>query len=99
MPRAPWTRRYAGPGTDGYWCAPRPPLSERVAERRPLNLRALASLIAVPLVVVPLGAQVTTERILHAEREPGNWLTYSGDYQGHRYSPLNQINTTNVARL
>jgi len=64
-----------------------------------LNLRALAALVAVPLIAVPLAAQVTTERILHAEREPGNWLTYSGNYQGHRYSPLDQINTTNVARL
>jgi alcohol dehydrogenase (cytochrome c) len=51
------------------------------------------------LLVFPLAAQVTSERIRHAEREPGNWLTYSGSYQGHRHSPLDQINTTNVARL
>jgi alcohol dehydrogenase (cytochrome c) len=59
-----------------------------------LRLRALAALIAVPLA-----AQVTAERILHTEHEPGNWLTYSGNYQGHRYSPLDQINAANVARL
>ena len=29
----------------------------------------------------------------------GNWLTYSGNYAAHRYSPLNQITTANVARL
>ncbi|NOT64276.1 MAG: PQQ-binding-like beta-propeller repeat protein, partial [Acidobacteria bacterium] len=44
-------------------------------------------------------AQVTYERIRHAEREPHNWLTYSGNYQSHRFSPLRQINTTNVSRL
>ncbi len=44
-------------------------------------------------------AQVTYERIRHAEREPHNWLTYSGNYQSHRYSSLKQINTANVARL
>jgi len=31
--------------------------------------------------------------------KPGNWLTYSGNYAGHRYSPLAQINDQNVARL
>ncbi|HUR35738.1 MAG TPA: pyrroloquinoline quinone-dependent dehydrogenase [Vicinamibacterales bacterium] len=30
---------------------------------------------------------------------PGEWQTYSGDAQGRRYSPLTQINTTNVAGL
>ena len=44
-------------------------------------------------------AQVSYERIRHAEREPQNWLTYSGNYQSQRFSPLAQINTTNVARL
>ncbi|MCI0666035.1 MAG: PQQ-binding-like beta-propeller repeat protein, partial [Acidobacteria bacterium] len=43
--------------------------------------------------------QVTDERIRRAESEPGNWLTYSGNYQGHRYSSLNEINKTNVKRL
>src|SRR5579872_4059546 len=44
-------------------------------------------------------AQVTSERIRHAEREPGNWLTYSGNYSSHRYSPLDQINAQNVRNL
>jgi alcohol dehydrogenase (cytochrome c) len=42
---------------------------------------------------------VTFERILNADKEPGNWLTYSRNYSGQRYSPLDQINTGNVARL
>jgi alcohol dehydrogenase (cytochrome c) len=44
-------------------------------------------------------AQVTFDRILHAEREPGNWLTYSGNYSSHRFSPLDQINPQNVKNL
>ena len=44
-------------------------------------------------------AQVPFDRIVHAEREPGNWLTYSGNYSAHRYSPLDQINGQNVGRL
>jgi alcohol dehydrogenase (cytochrome c) len=47
---------------------------------------------------VALG-QVSDERIRRAESEPGNWLTYSGNYQGHRHSTLTQINKTNVTRL
>ncbi len=44
-------------------------------------------------------AQVSFERIRSAEREPGNWLTYSGNYSAHRYSLLDQISTINVGRL
>jgi len=38
-------------------------------------------------------------RLLRAERDPGNWLTYSRDYSNQRFSPLTQINTRTVARL
>ena len=44
-------------------------------------------------------AQVPYQRIVDAGREPGNWLTYSGNYAGHRYSPLNQITADNIANL
>ena len=46
-----------------------------------------------------LSAQVTFERILHADREPQNWLTYSGTMQSQRHSSLSQINTANVKNL
>jgi alcohol dehydrogenase (cytochrome c) len=44
-------------------------------------------------------AQIAPERILHADREPGNWLTYSRTFTGHRFTPLDQITAANVARL
>jgi PQQ-dependent dehydrogenase (methanol/ethanol family) len=31
--------------------------------------------------------------------KPGDWLTYNGSLSGNRFSPLDQINTANVARL
>lgn len=43
--------------------------------------------------------QVSYERILNPDTNAGNWLTYSGNYQGHRYSSLAQINKSNVANL
>ena len=43
---------------------------------------------------------VTPERILHASAdEPQNWLTYSGNYDGARYSHLDQINRDNASRV
>ena len=47
----------------------------------------------------PTGLPVTYERLLKAAEEPGNWLTYSGDYRSHHYSSLNQITVDNVQRL
>jgi alcohol dehydrogenase (cytochrome c) len=59
---------------------------------------ALAVLAAVAVV----GAQsraVTSDRILKAAAEPQNWLTYSGNYNGQRYSTLYQITPANVRNL
>ena len=43
--------------------------------------------------------QVTSERLLHADKEPGNWLTYSGTYRSNHYSPLDQIKKSNLDDL
>jgi len=56
-------------------------------------------LLSAALAASLLPAQVTYERLLHADKEPQNWLTYSGSYAGIRFSPLNQINTGNVKNL
>ena len=48
---------------------------------------------------VLLAGQVPFQRIVNADSEPGNWLTYSGGYQAHGYSPLDQINTSNISSL
>ncbi len=44
-------------------------------------------------------AQVTEQRLVYANREPGNWLTYSGTYNSQRHSRLTQIDRSNVAKL
>ena len=56
-------------------------------------------LLAAFLLTWSAGAQVTYERIRDASKEPGSWLTYSGNYNGQRFSPLTQIHAGNVARL
>ena len=44
-------------------------------------------------------SQVTFDRLLHSASEPQNWLTYSGDYAGRRFSGLDQVNTSNAGSL
>ncbi|HYZ83623.1 MAG TPA: PQQ-binding-like beta-propeller repeat protein, partial [Bryobacteraceae bacterium] len=56
-------------------------------------------LILAVVMAVPLLAEVPYQRIVDSAKEPGNWLTYSGNYAAHRYSALDQINQSNVARL
>src|SRR6202521_4326248 len=46
-----------------------------------------------------LWAQVSFDRILGANREPQNWLTYSGSPMSQRHSPLTQITPENVKNL
>jgi len=46
-----------------------------------------------------VSAQVPYQRLLRAESEPQNWLTYAGGYKSQRYSALDQINRKNVAGL
>jgi alcohol dehydrogenase (cytochrome c) len=47
----------------------------------------------------PVAKGVTYERILNAREEPQNWLTYYGAYDAQRYSPLDQIDASNVEKL
>ena len=62
---------------------------------------AVLALASTPLGQSPSSRDlpVTYERLLKATEEPGNWLTYSGDYRSHHYSSLNQITADNVHRL
>jgi alcohol dehydrogenase (cytochrome c) len=70
---------------------------------RPMLLAALISFLATCTLLGPFaglaGAQVTFERLLNSTKEPQNWLTYSGDYAGRRFSPLDQINPGNARTL
>src|SRR4029453_16445168 len=57
------------------------------------------TLFLVLLAAATLRAQAPFDRLLHADREPQNWLTYSGGLAGQRYTALNQITPNNVKRL
>ena len=59
----------------------------------------LPAFVALLLIAGSLRAQVTYDRMLHADHEPQNWLTYSGGYFSQRYSSLTQVNRDNVKTL
>ena len=64
-----------------------------------IGFMALCVLLASPGAVLGQDAGVTFDRILNAENEPENWLTYSGGYDSQRHSTLDQIDADNVADL
>jgi alcohol dehydrogenase (cytochrome c) len=64
-----------------------------------VTLRESLFLCASFLGASALLAQVTPQRLLDSDKEPQNWLMYSGDYAGHRFSALDQINASNAAAL
>jgi len=72
----------------------------------PLKTGSVVLLTAVMVLldlVVPCpflaASEVTSQRLIDAAKEPHNWLIYSGTYNAWRYSPLDQINKTNIKRL
>jgi alcohol dehydrogenase (cytochrome c) len=58
----------------------------------------IAALLAI-LAATSIRAQVPWERLLRTDREPQNWLTYSGGNNGWRHSPLTQITPANAKNL
>ena len=51
------------------------------------------------LLTSQVAAQVTYDRILRADEEPGNWLTYNRSYDSRHHSPLDEINRENAGEL
>src|SRR6185436_20023202 len=71
-----------------------------VAEGQGRAMKRLLLILALAACAVPLAAQnVTFDRIQHPEKEPQNWLSYSGTLFNQRFSPLTQITPANVKNL
>jgi alcohol dehydrogenase (cytochrome c) len=65
------------------------------------RIAAISLYLCAVLTASPSFAQqeVTYERLLNAQDEPENWLTYNGSYASQRHSALTQINRDNVQNL
>src|SRR5262245_21802431 len=60
--------------------------------------------VALSLALVGAGAalsaqDITTKDLLDGLKNPARWLTYAGDYNGQRFSPLTQITPANAGQL
>src|SRR5438445_8015075 len=56
-------------------------------------------LLLVAIVAYRVHAQVGSDRLLNAAKEPRNWLIYSGNYFSNRHSLLTQITPANAKNL
>jgi alcohol dehydrogenase (cytochrome c) len=64
------------------------------------SIRAAALAGAAVLAAGPAyAADVTSERLVNADKEPQNWLMNHRTYDAQRYSPLDKVNKDNVKSL
>ena len=75
------------------------PLCRDRSRARRLALVGAALVLSLASLAVTLDAQVSFDRLLNAEREPHNWLSYSGTTSNQRHSLLTQITPANVKNL
>jgi alcohol dehydrogenase (cytochrome c) len=66
---------------------------------KPFAGALVASLLIATALTPARAADMTNERALNPQREPQNWILHHGNYQGHRYSLLKEINTDTVKNL
>ena len=59
----------------------------------------LACLASTVFISAYASAEDSAQRLLNADSEPQNWLTYGRTYSEQRYSPLDQINRSNVGAM
>jgi len=69
-----------------------------------MRTSSLTGTLIAPLLIAtaltPAGAaDMTFERSLNVAKEPQNWLLHHGNYEGHRFSALNEINTDTAKNL
>src|SRR4051812_17275549 len=80
--------------------SPRAGLSPwRLSQRLRCATLGLLSLAVATAAMAQLKTNLSYERIVNSANDPGNWLTYGGNYAGQRYSTLTEITPANVAGL
>ena len=61
---------------------------------------AFAGSLLIATALTPArAADMTNDRALNPQREPQNWILHHGNYQGHRFSLLKEIDTASVKNM
>ena len=58
-----------------------------------------SALLLATMLMPATAAEMTFERGLNVQSEPQNWVLHHGNYQGHRFSALNEINSETAKNL
>ena len=64
-----------------------------------IAVASVVSLLLTTALTPARAADMTSERALNPQREPQNWILHHGNYQGHRFSALKEIDTNSVKNL
>src|SRR5712672_1111636 len=72
---------------------------EQLGGRCEVKGKLIVGLSLLTIFAAAAGAQVTSHRLLNTGQEPQNWLMYSGDYAGGRFSSLQEIKIGNAEKL
>src|SRR5690606_34374654 len=70
-----------------------------VSVRPALAVAAFVGALQLCGVALAQPANVNHTRMLNADNDPGNWMSWGRTYNEQRFSPLAQINDTNVDEL
>jgi alcohol dehydrogenase (cytochrome c) len=66
---------------------------------KPFRIAFTTSLF-VATALTPIGAaDMTNDRALNPQKEPHNWILHHGNYEGHRFSQLKEVNLDTVKNL
>src|SRR5258708_16445434 len=77
----------------------RAPIGREIMIAKPFAGALVGSLLVATALTPARAADMTNERALNPQREPQNWILHHGNYQGHRFSLLKEINTDTVKNL
>ena len=67
--------------------------------RQPCSWPVVSAGLRMPAAFAQTGAFVPVTQAMQANPDPGDWLHISRTYNQQRFSPLTQINKSNVAQL
>ncbi len=62
-------------------------------------VRGIFLLYCLVFIIMNSQAEVSHERLINADEEPGSWLTHGRNYAEDRQSPLTSINKENISKL
>src|ERR1700749_3869320 len=74
-------------------------MSNHVKSRLKTALLATAAAAALGGLPAYAADEMTQDRLVNSEKEPGNWLHHHKNYSATRFSSLKEINKDNVKNL